>query len=193
MHYLELITKFCSKVAENSLFLNFCYYFSFLFSGELFVVSYVFALLVSGILVFLSSSKERLNLYNRVFDFFAKLGIIFLVFVIVYWSIKFFTSVPRPNNSSDLTSFPSAHSGLASLLAFHFYKYFSKTFVAIAILLILINAIVMLTLDCHRLPEIICGILLAPIVRLVGMRLYAVLSFPIQKVKDWTYNFIFYK
>jgi membrane-associated phospholipid phosphatase len=193
MNSFLLIEKFCAGLAQSTLILKFSYYFTVLFSSELFVFCYIAAFLTFGLLVFRVPIENRYDFYDKVFDFFAKLGFVFLVFVIVYAFIKIFSAVPRPNNINDLRSFPSAHAGLAVILAFHFYKYFSRAGVTIFVFLILINAFVLLVLSCHSTIDIICGTLFAPFTRILGIWIYNCCSSPIRFLKGFVYKLLIAK
>jgi hypothetical protein len=193
MNYLVLIEKFCADLAQNTLLLKFSYYFTLLFSSELFVFSYVVASLLCAFLILRTPIDIRRDFYNKVFDFFARLGFVFFVFVIVYGSIKIFSAIPRPNNLNDLRSFPSAHAGLAFILVLHFYRYFSRIALMIFISLIVINAFVLLVLSCHRAVDIIFGTLFAPIVRILGIQMYNFFLRPLQFLKNFMYELLFLK
>ena len=188
MYYILLLEKLCSEFAQNAIFARFCYYFSFLFSGELFVVVYSVAAVIWALIVFTYKGQDKYKVYNDVFDFFSKLGFVFFTFVIVYLSAKTFFACPRPNNANDLTSFPSAHSGLACILFCHFYRYFSKLMVVVMCLLITINSVVLLSLRCHYVFDIVWGILLAPITRAVAILTYNLCLKPIQLLKEFVYK-----
>ncbi len=193
MYSLVLIEKFCADLAQNALTLKFSYYFTVLFSSELFVFCYILASLIFVFLLFRCPQQSRYDFYDKVFDFFAKLGVVFFIFVIVYALIKIFSAVPRPSNINDLRSFPSAHAGLAAILAFHFYRYFSKFAFAVFVFLMLINAFVLLVLSCHSAIDIICGTLFAPIIRILSIWIYNRFLGPIEFLKSFVYKLLFEK
>ena len=155
MYSLVLIEKFCADLAQNALTLKFSYYFTVLFSSELFVFCYILASLIFVFLLFRCPQQSRYDFYDKVFDFFAKLGVVFFIFVIVYALIKIFSAVPRPSNINDLRSFPSAHAGLAAILAFHFYRYFSKFAFAVFVFLMLADPISNLSYVFSSLNQVI--------------------------------------
>jgi hypothetical protein len=191
MYYIFLIEKLCFEFGQNATFAKFCYYFSFLFSAELFVLSYSVLVIACTLLIFTKDKEIRYNLYSKLFDFFSQLGFIFFTFVIVYLSAKTFFASPRPNNANDLTSFPSAHSGLAFLLFCHFYKQLHRAAVFGMCMLVVINSIVLLSLRCHYVIDIVCGILLAPVTRILGIVIYKLCLKPIQFLKRLIYKIIF--
>ena len=115
---------------------------------------------------------EFVPIYNQL----VKAGTCYSLFGFAYAALKFGINLPRPfcsltpsefttildvTKERCLSSFPSAHTGLASLIAYYLWPYLTKYQKAIVLSLIVVVSISRITLAMHYPADIIYSILIA--------------------------------
>jgi membrane-associated phospholipid phosphatase len=115
---------------------------------------------------------EFVPIYNQL----VKAGTCYSLFGFAYASLKFGINLPRPfcslmpsefttildvTKERCLSSFPSAHTGLAILIAYYLWPYLTKYQKAIVLSLIVVVSISRITLAMHYPADIIYSILIA--------------------------------
>jgi membrane-associated phospholipid phosphatase len=122
-------------------------------------------------------------LYNEI----VLAGIIYTIFGLIYAILKFSINLPRPfcslesvnfttiaNIASErcLSSFPSAHTGLAFLVAYLLWKYFNLAQKIIAILIVMLVAISRISLAMHYPSDIIYSLVIVLFIIVAGDKAY---------------------
>lgn len=144
--------------------------------------------------------KRFLRLYNEM----VIAGVIYTIFGLVYATLKFSINLPRPFCSLDninfttianvasercLSSFPSAHTGLAFLVSYLLWKYFSFTQKIIAIFIIMLVAISRIALAMHYPSDIIYSLVIVSFVIMTGNMTYKLFrDNVIKKIGDIIYT-----
>jgi len=115
---------------------------------------------------------EFVPIYNQL----VKAGTCYSLFGFAYAALKFGINLPRPfcsltpsefttildvTKERCLSSFPSAHTGLAILIAYYLWPYLTKYQKAIVLSLIVVVSISIITLAMHYPADIIYSILIA--------------------------------
>jgi membrane-associated phospholipid phosphatase len=123
--------------------------------------------------------KRFLLLYHE----FVVAGIIYTLFGLVYAALKFSINLPRPFCSLDnikfitianveaercLSSFPSAHTGLAFLVSYLLWKYLTFTQKIIVIFIIMLVAVSRIALAMHYPADIIYSLAILSFVIMIG-------------------------
>jgi len=118
---------------------------------------------------------EFIPIYNQL----VKAGTCYSLFGFAYAALKFGINLPRPFCSLSpsefttildvtkercLSSFPSAHTGLAILIAYYLWPYLTKYQKAIVLSLIVVVSISRITLAMHYPADIIYSILIASLI-----------------------------
>ncbi len=118
---------------------------------------------------------EFVPIYNQL----VKAGTCYSLFGFAYAALKFGINLPRPFCSLSpsefttildvtkercLSSFPSAHTGLAILIAYYLWPYLTKYQKAIVLSLIVVVSISRITLAMHYPADIIYSILIASLI-----------------------------
>jgi len=118
---------------------------------------------------------EFVPIYNQL----VKAGTCYSLFGFAYAALKFGINLPRPfcslapsefttildvTKERCLSSFPSAHTGLAILIAYYLWPYLTKYQKAIVLSLIVVVSISRITLAMHYPADIIYSILIASLI-----------------------------
>lgn len=118
---------------------------------------------------------EFVPIYNQL----VKAGTCYSLFGFAYAALKFGINLPRPfcsltpsefttildvTKERCLSSFPSAHTGLAILIAYYLWPYLAKYQKAIVLSLIVVVSISRITLAMHYPADIIYSILIASLI-----------------------------
>ncbi|QEK39598.1 phosphatase PAP2 family protein [Candidatus Sneabacter namystus] len=175
---LKIFSFINGFLCESRTFIIFSKTLAVVFCVKTFVCLFFLAAIFS-ILFFkfqICIEPKRKNVYIQFFNFFWNLGVNFTIFFAVFYCVKYFAAVPRPYVSSTLTegnfhsmsSFPSAHVGLVTLLALHFRLLRSSLSAVFVILVILIVAISRIALCMHYPIDVIAGAVLAILCYFLG-------------------------
>jgi membrane-associated phospholipid phosphatase len=133
-----------------------------------------------------NSSKDKQELlFEHYFHILFKAGIIYVLFILIYASLKYSVNLPRPYCSTDqfisivnfsqercLSSFPSAHSGLSIIITYLLWQHIPFGLKIISPLLVLIVGIARISLAMHYPSDVIYGYLIAIITIICGNFLY---------------------
>ena len=133
----------------------------------------------SATIIFFLFRKEKLNYckYRYIFYQFFCVGLLFLTFVLIFFSIKFVVARPRPiyvklglveNSFSCLSSFPSAHLGLGLMIYFYFFKKSNVWYKIFCIPFLILIGYSRILLDKHYLSDLIGSMFLSPITYVIG-------------------------
>lgn len=125
-------------------------------------------------------------IYNRMIN----IGIIYAIFGLTYAVLKFSINLPRPFCSLDLdqfltiintrderclSSFPSAHTGLAMLISYFIWRYLKHYQKIIAFLIVLLVGISRISLAMHYPSDIIYSFFISGLVILIGNFIFKIL------------------
>ena len=117
--------------------------------------------------------------FVRIYNQLVKAGTCYSLFGFAYAALKFGINLPRPfcslfpsefttildvTKERCLSSFPSAHTGLAILIAYYLWPYLTKYQKAIVFSLIVVVSISRITLAMHYPADIIYSILIASLI-----------------------------
>lgn len=127
-----------------------------------------------------SGARNNVALHNNdfthIFNQLFKLGMCYALFGFLYAGLKFGINLPRPfcslpadifitiiNTAEErcLSSFPSAHTGLAVIITYYLWPYLKNYQKAFAILLIILAAISRITLAMHYPADILYSMAIA--------------------------------
>ncbi|WPY01066.1 Phosphatase PAP2 family protein [Candidatus Trichorickettsia mobilis] len=170
-------------------------YFLQIITWSFFIGNFAVYYIVSAIYFYLKLQKisditQRNLKFWLIYNELAKIGIIYVVFGLVYSLLKFSFNLPRPFCSSPpinfvtitdistercLSSFPSAHTGLALLIAYCIWSYLNvkqKLFAAGIVLMVGLSRI---TLAMHYPADILYSFLIIIFVIIIGNIIYRLL------------------
>lgn len=123
--------------------------------------------------------SQRQADFWRIYNKMVEIGIGYTIFGLIYAALKFSVNLPRPFCSLEadsfktiydttmercLSSFPSAHSGLAVLIAYYLWAYLNYWQKILAVIIICLVAIARITLAMHYPADILYGFLIVVIV-----------------------------
>lgn len=174
--------------------LNLAYFLekiSWFFSISLFTIYYLLFLIYSYIrLKKIKNTKEREDNFWVIYNNMVNIGIIYAIFGFTYALLKFSINLPRPfcslpigsfitiiniENERCLSSFPSAHTGLAVLITYFLWNYLNSLGKIIALAIILLVAISRITLAMHYPADILYSFFIAMFVIKIGNFIYLIL------------------
>lgn len=173
------LQKFLYFVSSLFFFLNFTVYYF------IFVIFFIYKL-------------KKLNNKTQFFDEnigkFFEVGIVYSLFIIFYAGLKYSVNLPRPFCSGDfinlislvdfskercLSSFPSAHSGMAFVIAYYMWNYFSLRLAAI--LVVFLVGFARIGLAMHYPADVAYGYLIAFLVIYFGKKINFSIFYPFVK------------
>ena len=148
--------------------------------------------------------KQEFNIrYNKL----VYAGLCYAIFGLTYAFLKFYVNIPRPfcsmpegtfftimdtSRERCLSSFPSAHTGLAILVSYLLWQYLTSRLKHIAIIIIFITALSRITLAMHYPADILYSIFIVLFVILMANITFAscknnVIKYCETKVRDWLF------
>lgn len=138
-------------------------------------------------LIKIKEANQQQNEFWRIYNKLVKVGIIYASFGFIYAALKFSINLPRPfcslpkdsfltiaNIAGErcLSSFPSAHTGLAILICYFLWSYLKLPHRLIGVMIVLLVGISRITLAMHYPADIIYSILIAGLVIMIGNILF---------------------
>jgi membrane-associated phospholipid phosphatase len=172
---------------------NLFYFYNFVIYFVIFVIYALFQIKQKG--------AKKIDLYWKVI---LKLGLIYSVFIFTFTLLKHTINMIRPLCTYEpwvinsiihisevrcLSSFPSAHSGMALFCAYCIWNYLDKTQKAVILSIVLLTGIARISMAMHFPADIIYGYLISILVIIIGNLMYKDLP---KIIHDILYNiFIF--
>lgn len=190
----------------NSLFVSdyaqiFFTYFTILFNIEVFALSYI---LLSIILLAVIYHRQNYEEYSVIYHFMTKIGFAYALFGFIYAAMKFGINLPRPfcslpegsfntiiavESERCLSSFPSAHTGLAVLILLFCWRYINNTIKICGIITILLVAVSRIALAMHYPSDILYSIIIAYIIYKLSLGIYKMIeSMIFLPIKDFIWS-----
>jgi len=135
--------------------------------------------------------NQRQSRFWALYNNMTLIGVTYTIFGLIYSILKFSINLPRPfcslrneefftiintNLERCLSSFPSAHTGLALLVLYFLWQYLNIIQKIIGLLIILLVAISRITLAMHYPSDIIYSFLTVTIVIVIGKTIYTIFA-----------------
>ena len=154
-----------------------------------FALYYVILAICFGLQLMKIPSHLRENEFWHVYNKMTLAGLTYACFGFIYAALKFSINLPRPfcslpvdsfktviNTETErcLSSFPSAHTGLAVLIAYLLWPYLRNSGKVAAVIIILLVGISRMTLAMHYPADILYSFFVAFIVIIIGKVVYKV-------------------
>lgn len=160
-------------------------YFLQIISGIFKIWNFAVAYCLYCTYIIIKLRKENSNQenFNFIFDKMFRIGTIYAFFGLAYAAIKFGINMPRPYcslpsnsfttvaNFTDercLSSFPSAHTALALLVAYFAWPHIKPLYKLLATVIVTLVAISRITLAMHYPADILYSVVIAIIIILAG-------------------------
>ncbi|WP_347939165.1 phosphatase PAP2 family protein [Rickettsia oklahomensis] len=198
----EVFYNFCLLNQEIFLFLNkitnigFIPYFlkiiSFCFNIANFALIYILYCIYLYIqLKKIKNDNERQNKFWGNYNKLVEIGIIYAVFGLVFTTLKFSVSLPRPYcslpidsfmtiintaNERCFSSFPSSHAALSILVTYLAWDYIKLRLKILMICVIILVSLSRISLAMHYPSDITYGIAIAFITILIGKLIYRIFA-----------------
>ncbi|AAU04314.1 conserved hypothetical protein [Rickettsia typhi str. Wilmington] len=212
---LEVFYNFCGLNQEIFLFLNkitnigFTPYFfkiiSFCFNIANFALIYILYCIYFYIqLKKIKNYNEQQNKFWHSYNKLVEIGIIYMVFGLIFTTLKFSVNFPRPycslpvnsfvtiintENERCLSSFPSSHAALSILVTYCAWKSTRLLIKILMICCIMLVSLSRISLAMHYPSDIIYGIIIAFITIVIGKLIYHIFANNIiKKVGIISYN-----
>ncbi|RYE06285.1 MAG: phosphatase PAP2 family protein [Rickettsiaceae bacterium] len=163
------------------------YLSSYPFGISKFAIYYVIGVVIAYYRIKnIKSSTNRLARFWQLYQLFTKIGIIYTFFGCTYAALKFSINLPRPFCSLTtetfftitdtqsyrcLSSFPSAHVGLAVMISYIFWRYTNVIGKACLIILTTTVAISRLSLAVHYPADILYSLIIIILVIICGNKI----------------------
>lgn len=179
---------------------------SWAFDISKFAIYYVVLLIYFYLRLKKVTNPELLNIkFLKIYRNMVNVGITYTIFGLIYAAFKFTINLPRPfcslpidgfSTIADIThqrclsSFPSAHTGLAVLIAYFLWPYLNKLSMFAALIIMILTSISRITLAMHYPADILYSIIIAIIVIIISNYIYRLLQNNLIRVCG---NFIFKK
>lgn len=172
-------------------------YISAIFDIEMFAIYYCAILAILSYRIYSIKQYEQ---YSFCFDFMVKLGICYTCFGFIYAALKFSVNMPRPfcslpensfvtildiSKERCLSSFPSSHAGLASLITIFLWNYIGSWIRISWIIIVTLVGISRMALAMHYPADIIYSIFIALAVYIVAIETYEILK---NNIIEWIKN-----
>lgn len=158
-------------------------------SSIFFIANFAFCYLVFCLYFYtkIRKSENPAQTFISIYYELVRIGICYALFGLTYAALKFSVNLPRPfcslpledfktiidiTHERCLSSFPSAHTGLAILVAYCAWPYIRSKMKILACLVITLVAISRITLAMHYPADIIYSCLLTMLIILIGNFIY---------------------
>lgn len=176
-----------------------------------FIANFAFYYLVACAYFYLHLKKIQNDFLRQqkfwiIYDQLVSIGIIYALFGFIYAALKFSVNLPRPFCSLPLdsfttianiayerclSSFPSAHTGLALLMTYFCWQYLNRFWQVIAVIINLLVGLSRISLAMHYPADVIYSLIIAIIVIFLGNIVHKLLKTIIfKKIGEYLYNLI---
>ncbi len=201
-HFYGLNQKafiYLNKILNIGYLPNILYYISEIFSIQNFAVIYILFCLYFYFQV--KKSPQPNQYFSRIYQETVKIGTCYAMFGFTFAAIKFSVNLPRPycslpldtfktiedlSNERCLSSFPSAHTGLAIIVSYFIWPHIKQHQKVLCALMILIVALSRITLAMHYPADIIYSALVSTFViylsKFLCNLLQVIIINPIEKI-----------
>ena len=143
-----------------------------------------------------TNATNKAAYFTPIYYELVRIGICYTIFGLTFAALKFSINLPRPFCSLEnfkfltiadtstercLSSFPSAHTGLALLVTYCLWPYMSRFFKILACAVIIMVAISRITLAMHYPADILYSVIVTILTIIIGNKFYQLLKDPILK------------
>ncbi len=142
----------------------------------------------------IKKSNNPAKYFESIYYELTRIGICYALFGITFATLKFSINLPRPFCSIPaidfitiadislercLSSFPSAHTGLAILVTYYLWTHINRPLKAISCVIVISVALSRITLAMHYPADILYSAIVTIIVIIIGNYLYGMLKIPV--------------
>ena len=184
-----LINNFINKSVTQLPLAEFLIYLSKFFSIYSFAVMYCVLAFFYFIKIF--TGKTAFSAVDKKFDSIISAGICFALFVFTFTILKYSVNLPRPYCSLDpnlfhtltdnstqrcLSSFPSAHTGVAVIIIYYLWEYMNNILKIFGSALIFVVAASRISMAMHYPTDIVYSCIITYCIIKLGNKIYTILK-----------------